>query len=391
MNNYDVIVIGAGVIGTSCAYHLVEKGLKVAMFDFGDIASGTSSHCDAAAMITDKMPGPDAALGYASIQKFLKLSEKLDYDFGLIQRGSLYLCETDEEMEIATGYISDLQKEGYRVRMMDQKEMAEKEPFLAKDLPGGFWSDECCGLNPYKLCFAFTEQVKGKGLDVYTHTRVEAIGLDEKKNISYVDTNQGRFRAKSVVNAAGCWSPEIGRMTGVKIPVASRKGNIMISEATTQICHQKVQEFGYMILKFGSKAERDPELVKHGVAFTIEPSNEGHNVLVGSSRNFVDYNVDTDLEVIRVIAKRAIRFFPILKSVNFVRAYAGCRPFMPDHLPVISPVEEIPGLYIATGHEGDGISMAPMTGELIAEMVTGQKPSMDIAPYRFSRLEDRFY
>ncbi|RKJ45264.1 FAD-binding oxidoreductase [bacterium 1XD8-76] len=390
MNNYDVVVIGAGVIGTSCAYHLVEKGLKVAMFDFGDIANGTSSHCDAAAMITDKMPGPDAALGYASIQKFLKLSEKLDYDFGLIQRGSLYLCETDEEMEIASGYISDLQKEGYRVRMMNQQEMAEKEPFLAKDLPGGFWSDECCGLNPYKLCFAFTEQVKGKGLDVYTHTRVEAIGLDEKKNISYVDTNQGRFRTKSVVNAAGCWSPEIGRMTGVKIPVASRKGNIMISEATTQICHQKVQEFGYMILKFGSKAERDPELVKHGVAFTIEPSNEGHNVLVGSSRNFVDYNVDTDLEVIRVIAKRAIRFFPILKSVNFVRAYAGCRPFMPDHLPVISPVEEIPGLYIATGHEGDGISMAPMTGELIAEMVTGQKPSMDVAPYSFSRLKDRF-
>ena len=391
MNNYDVVVIGAGVIGTSCAYHLVEKGLKVAMFDFGDIASGTSSHCDAAAMITDKMPGPDAALGYASIQKFLKLSEKLDYDFGLIQRGSLYLCETDEEMEIATGYISDLQKEGYRVRMMNQKEMAEKEPFLAKDLPGGFWSDECCGLNPYKLCFAFTEQVKGKGLDVYTHTRVEAIGMDKNRNISYVDTNQGRFHAKSVVNAAGCWSPEIGRMTGVKIPVASRKGNIMISEATTQICHQKVQEFGYMILKFGSKAERDPELVKHGVAFTIEPSNEGHNVLVGSSRNFVDYNVDTDLEVIRVIAKRAIRFFPILKSVNFVRAYAGCRPFMPDHLPVISAVEEIPGLYIATGHEGNGISMAPMTGELIAEMVTGQKPSMDIAPYSFSRLEDRFY
>lgn len=215
--------------------------------------------------------------------------------------------------------------------------------------------------------------------------------MDKNRNISYVDTNQGRFHTKSVVNAAGCWSPEIGRMTGVKIPVASRKGNIMISEATTQICHQKVQEFGYMILKFGSKAERDPELVKHGVAFTIEPSNEGHNVLVGSSRNFVDYNVDTDLEVIRVIAKRAIRFFPILKSVNFVRAYAGCRPFMPDHLPVISAVEEIPGLYIATGHEGDGISMAPMTGELIAEMVTGQKPSMDIAPYSFSRLEDRFY
>ena len=78
---YDVVVIGAGVIGTSTAYHLVKKGLSVALVDRSDVARGTSSHCDAMAMLTDKQPGADAALGYASILRFLELQKELSYDF----------------------------------------------------------------------------------------------------------------------------------------------------------------------------------------------------------------------------------------------------------------------------------------------------------------------
>ena len=78
---YDVVVIGAGVIGTSCAYHLVKKGLKVALIEKSDVASGTSSHCDSAALLVDKQPGVDAALGYASIQRFKELQDELSYDF----------------------------------------------------------------------------------------------------------------------------------------------------------------------------------------------------------------------------------------------------------------------------------------------------------------------
>ena len=204
---YDVVVVGGGVIGTSCAYHLVKKGFSVALVEKDDIAKGTSSHCDGVALIVDKMPGIDAALGYASIKRFLELKEELRYDFELHQRGSLYVCETDEEMEIASKYANDLHKEGYRVSVLTPEQLQEKEPFLAKDLKGGIFSEECLGINPFKLCFAFVNEVKGKGLDVYAQTEVTNIKLNTDSAIEAVETTKGTIITKGVVNCCGCWAP----------------------------------------------------------------------------------------------------------------------------------------------------------------------------------------
>ncbi len=384
---YDVAVIGAGVIGTSTAYHLVKAGMKVALIEKTDVARGTSSHCDAAALIVDKLPGADAALGYASIQRFLELRDELSYDFELHQRGSMYVCESDQEMEIAANYARSMVEDGYKIESLDPKQLKEMEPFIADDLKGGIFSPECCGLNPFKLCFAFVDAVVGKGLDLYSHTQVTGIRLGDRHEIQGVETDKGFIACGKVVNACGVWSPEIGKMVGVEIPVEPRKGVILISAPGFPICHQKIQEFGYMVSKFDDiNCERDPDVEKYNVAFTIEPS-EGHNVLIGSSRNFAGYDISTEIEIVHTIAKRACRFFPILKDVNCIRSYAGVRPFIPEHLPLITEVERVPGFYIAAGHEGDGISMAPMTGRLMAELLTGAKPHMDLTPFSYKRYD----
>ena len=386
---YDVAVIGAGVIGTSCAYHLVKKGLSVALVDRNNVARGTSSHCDAVALIVDKQPGVDAAMGYASIQRFLELQNELDSDFELHQRGCLYACDTEQEMEVAAQYARDMQADGYNVNALSPKELLEHEPFLAKDLIGGLFSDIDLGLNPYKLCFAFVDTVLGKGLDLYTYTNVTGVRLDGEKRVQGVDTDKGFIPCGKVVNACGVWSPEIGRMAGLEIPVEPRKGVILVSAPSFKFCNQKVQEFGYMISKFSNhECKRDPELEKYEVSFVIEPT-DANNVLIGSSRNFAGYDISTEMEIIHVIAKRAIRFYPILKDLNCIRTYAGLRPFLADHLPLITQVDEVPGYYIATGHEGDGISMAPTTGRLISELIAGEEPYLDLTPFSFTRYTRR--
>lgn len=386
---YDVAVIGAGVIGTSCAYHLVKKGLSVALVDRNNVARGTSSHCDAVALIVDKQPGVDAAMGYASIQRFLELQNELDSDFELHQRGCLYACDTEQEMEVAAQYARDMQTDGYNVNALSPKELLEHEPFLAKDLIGGLFSDIDLGLNPYKLCFAFVDTVLGKGLDLYTYTNVTGVRLDGEKRVQGVDTDKGFIPCGKVVNACGVWSPEIGRMAGLEIPVEPRKGVILVSAPSFKFCNQKVQEFGYMISKFSNhECKRDPELEKYEVSFVIEPT-DANNVLIGSSRNFAGYDISTEMEIIHVIAKRAIRFYPILKDLNCIRTYAGLRPFLADHLPLITQVDEVPGYYIATGHEGDGISMAPTTGRLISELIAGEEPYLDLTPFSFNRYKRR--
>ena len=385
---YDVVIVGAGVIGTSCAYHLVKKGFSVAMVEKDDVAKGTSSHCDSVALIVDKMPGVDAAMGYAGIQRFKELRDELEYDFELHERGCMYVCETEEELEVCTKYANDLAAQGFKVYPLTAEQLQEREPYLAKDLLGGLFSEECISLNPFKLCFAFVQAVEGKGLDVYRHTEVTGIKLHDKKEVIGVETTKGVITTNRVINCCGVWAPEVGKMVDVNIPIIPRKGVILVSGATFPICKQKIHEFGYMVSKFGLECKRDPELEKHGVSFIIEPSS-GNNVLVGSSRNFSDINTDTEIEVIQTMSKRALRFFPILKDLNCVRAYAGVRPYMEDHLPLITQVDEVPGYYIAAGHEGDGISMSPVTGQLMSEIIAGEKPSRDIAPFSYNRYKNR--
>lgn len=389
MNNYDVVVIGAGVIGTSVAYHMAKKGLKTALVERGDIASGTSSHCDAVALICDKLPGIDTDMGFASLQRFKELKDELPYDFEFVRRGCLYVFETEAEAEAAAGYVEEQRKDGYDMWMLDQKEIFEKEPYLARDLIGGFWSDPDAGVNPYKLCFSFVEALKQMGADVMPHTEVLDITLENGK-VSGVVTDRGTLRTDKVINCGGVWSPMLGKMVGLDIPIEPRKGLIMISERGNPVVHQKVQEFGYMMSKFDNIKFTRPvseRVERNNVAMVIEPTS-ADNFMLGSNREFKGYNIKSEIDAMKAEAERAIRFFPIIRDINCIRTYAGMRPFVTDHLPIVSEVDEVPGYYIAAGHEGDGISLSAITGKLMAQMVTGQELDFNIDKLKFSRFKN---
>lgn len=217
---------------------------------------------------------------------------------------------------MAAQYAKNMQADGYNVNALTPKELLEHEPYLAKDLLGGLWSDIDLGLNPFKLCFAFVDTVLGKGLDLYSHTDVTGIRLGEKNQVEGVETGKGFLPCGKVVNACGVWAPEIGKMVGIDIPIEPRKGLVLVSAPAKKFCNQKVQEFGYMISKFSNhECKRDPELEKYGVSFVIEPS-DSDNVLIGGSRNFAGFDISTEIEIVHTIAKRAIRFYPILRDVK---------------------------------------------------------------------------
>jgi sarcosine oxidase subunit beta len=118
----------------------------------------------------------------------------------------------------------------------------------------------------------------------------------------------------------------------------------------------------------------------------FEPT-ASNNFLIGSSRAFVGFNTDVSIDVMRGLAKRAIRFFPVMKDLHVIRSYAGLRPYTADHFPIISDVEAVPGFYISAGHEGDGIGLAPISGKLMSQMVTGKKTEFDVKKLSFSRFQ----
>ena len=388
MNSYDVMVIGAGAIGSSVAYHLAKRGYKTALVEKSNIASGTSSHCDAVALICDKDPGIDTQMGYSSIERYLELQDELSYDFEFHQRGCLYVCETEPEMEAAKQYVDAQVADGYDMRMMDTKEIFDMEPNLARDLIGGFWSDPDCSMNPYKLCYAYADAGKRLGMDILTHHELKGITLEDGQVAALV-TDQGTYKTERIINCAGVWAPFIGQMVGIDIPIKPRKGIVMISERGVPIVNQKIQEFGYMMSKFEDlnfKRNVSDIVERNNVAMVIEPT-DASNVLIGGNRDFHGYNIDTEIEVMQAVAERAIRFFPILKDINCIRTYSGLRPWVVDHLPIVSEVDGIPGFYIAAGHEGDGISLSAITGKMVSQLVAGEDTDFDIGKLNFRRFQ----
>ncbi len=392
MKEFDVIVIGAGAIGTSVAYHLAKKGLKTAILDKGDIAHGSSSHCDAVGLICDKLPGIDTLMGQASIDYYAELAETFTYNFEHDPKGCLYVCETDMEMDAARDYVEKQQADGYPMRMIDNKELCELEPYIAKDLKGGIYTPPSgsVAVSPYKVCFAFVEEGKKYGLESYTYCNIERILLNKESNaVEGIETNLGTFHTKKIINCAGAWAPEIGKLVGIEIPIEPRKGMNLVSEKTERICSHKILEYGYMMSKFDSinfKRNVSPLVEEFNVAFNIEYTT-ANNVLIGGYRGFRGFDIRSEIEAMKAISERALRFFPCIKDLNVIRSYAGVRPFVVDHLPIVSDVDSVPGFYIAAGHEGDGICFSPITGKLMSQIVTGEPTDFDISRLDFARFQ----
>lgn len=385
----DVIIIGGGIIGGAIAYYVAKTGLKVTVIEKNEIASGTSSKCDGNILAIDKDPGFDSQMTLVSQQLVRQLSKELEDPFEYRDRGSILVCESDNEMEAAQKWVNSQVEAGLPFRMLDRQDLNEESPYLADDLPGGLECSTDSTVNPYLLTYALFEGAKKHGAEIQLHTEVKDISYDKENEQFRVITNQGDFISKKVVNAAGVWATNIGQMLDIAIPIKPRKGHIIVSSRQEPVGLRKVMEFGYLISKFGGERQVDEETEKYGVALVFEPT-ESQNFLIGSSRQFTGFDTEVNNDIISCIARRAIRFYPKIKDMNLIRTYAGLRPWTPDHLPIISHVDEVPGFYIAAGHEGDGISLAAVTGKIISELINNEETtSTPIDPLRYDRFKER--
>ena len=389
MDNFDAVVIGGGVIGASVCYYLSKNGLKVALVEKGDIASGTSGRCDGNVLISDKQPGFDTEMTFQSQLLFKELYNEIPYDFDYTQRGSLYIIESEEEYNVADKFVKKQVENGYPMRMMSRKEIHDDEPFLADDIVGGVEIECDLSLNPMRFAFGLTLEAQKNHAVIYDHTSVTGIRLDSKGAVVGVETDRGILATGRVINCAGVWAPAIGKMAGINIPIQPRQGQLLVAEKCFTVGKRKIMEFGYMMAKFGDenyKRNVNSRLEDLGIAFVFEPTLSD-NFLIGSSRAFVGFDTTVSIEVMQGLAERAIRFFPVMRDINVIRAYAGLRPYVADHLPIISHIDNVPGFYIAAGHEGDGIGLSPLTGKLISQMVTGEPTMLPVDALSINRFK----
>ena len=383
-NNYEVAIIGGGIVGCAVAYYIAESGLDCVLIEKNDIASGTSSRCDGNVTIVDKDPGFDSQMSLLSQELVVDLQKKLNLPFEFRVHGSILVCDNDDEMQAATDWVKTQRDAGLKFNVLSPKDIKKESPFFADDIPGGLECETDSLINPYLFCYSLIDKARSFGLDVKTQSEVTNIIPGDDFTI---ETTNGDVKAKKVINAAGVWAPFIGKMLDLDIPIVPRKGHILVASRQQPVMMRNVMEFGYLMNKFGQERIADKRTAEHGVALVLEPT-ESQNFLVGSSRQFVGYDSSIDIQVVETIAKRALRFFPKMDDFKIIRSYTGFRPFTEDHLPIVSAVEEIPGFYIAAGHEGDGISLATGTGKLMEEIIN-EKPetSLPVDKLRFDRFK----
>ena len=379
----EVVVLGGGAIGTAITYYLAKQGRDVLLVERGEFPWGSSKRCDGHVATYDSAPGYFSQFCQLGLDMFPAVAADLPCDIEFEPEGLGLLVDDEGDMESALKNFEGKQKEGSPVTLWDQKELRYHEPNVADHVLACINFTGDAKLNPMRLAFGLAHRAKEYGARIIPETEITGIGVENGK-VTSIATTTGTIVTGNVVNACGAWSPQIGEMAGVSIPVRPRQGQILVTERVNSLVGKNYAEFGYLAAKGGAKRPNvTEEMEAYGVAFVTEPTAAG-TVLIGSSRRFVGMNFSPAPPVLRAIAQRAAHFFPAYRASQVIRTYAGVRPATPDGKPIISKTD-VQGFFVATGHEGNGIGLSLITGQLMADMLCGAEPLMDIAPLRLNR------
>jgi len=386
----EVLIVGGGIVGTSTAYYLSRKGVKVMLVEAGDVAGGTSGACDRAIMIQSKNPGPLLNMALASAGLYEGLEDQLGESLEYNKKGGMIVIEQEEEMNVMEHIVERQRASGIAVKLCSREETMAMQPAVSSHIIGATWWDGDADVNPMTVCLAMARAARAKGAEIVLNTRVCSL-LMEKSKVVGVSTAAGDIRADRVLLAAGVWTPELGKTAGLKIPIIPRKGQLLVSERIAPLIIGNVLSGSYIACKhnpgLAERAGRNEK--KLGLGLSLGQTKNG-NLLIGGTREFAGYERSTSSEAIKAIAGNAVRLFPALKTVRIIRSFAGLRPYTPDGLPLLGQVEGRPGLYMAAGHEGDGVALGPVTGNIMAGVIAGDPVDWDLSPFNPDRFED-FY
>ena len=376
----DVIIIGAGVIGASIAYYLGKEGIRAVVLDKKQIASGSSGACEGLLLLQSKKPGIHLDMALESLRRFSQLARELDPPIEYENKGGVVVIETEEELAAMQQFVEKQKKHSVEVSLLNTEQACDKEPALSNNIVGATFSPLDSQANPIMLTLGFLRSAQKAGAVVFANTAVRAIELTHNR-VDAVITDKGKIETKVIINAAGVFAPGIGDMVNLSIPIKPRRGQILVTEAVAPILKRCILSARYIAAKFNPKIAE-----AGGVGFAVEQTANG-NILIGSTREFVGFDKRTTYEGIHTIASNILRVIPEIGNLNIIRAFAGLRPYTPDGLPILGKVETVKGFIMAAGHEGDGITLAPITGEMIAKLVAGKTVSFPLEDFRLERFE----
>ncbi len=364
----DAVIIGGGVTGVSIAYNLAKRGLtNICVLERKFLASGATGRCGAGvrAQWGTEM---NLRMAMASVRMFENMNEELAYDDDIEfnQGGYLLLAYTEAGWEQFQKNVALQKAHGLPVELLTPAEAKEIVPHLnTEQLLGATFCPTDGHCNPFKVTDAYAKAARRLGVEIYTNTTVTGIKREGDK-IQGVETDQGFIATPIVVNAAGGWSQDIAAMVDLEIPTYSERHQILITEPVEPMQRPMVMSFHHNLY-----CQQTP----HG-SFIMG---------LGDPTEQPGYNMEASWQFLEEMAQKITWLLPPLRHIRVVRQWAGLYNMTPDATPILGPVENLLGFYLACGFSGHGFMIAPMVGVLLAESILGQETEIPIAPMSLGR------
>jgi glycine/D-amino acid oxidase-like deaminating enzyme len=359
---FDVVIAGAGVVGAACAAEFAAAGLRVAVVEPSEVGGGATAAGMGHVVVMDDSDA-QFALTRFSQQLWDALVPELPADVQYFPCGTIWVAADDEEMAEVHRKEAFYAARGVPAEVLDDRALALAEPNLRGGLAGGLRVPGDSVIYPPCAARFLLERAKVRGAVVREGRRVVAMTgrsatLDDGTILS----------AGLTVNATGTWAPSLTPGWDVR----PRKGHLVITDRYPGFVRHQLVELGYL--------KSAHSLTADSVAFNAQPRPNGQ-VLLGSSRQFGAQTKDVEPAILGRMIARALDYMPGLAGLSALRCWTGFRAATPDKLPLVGPVPGVEGLYLATGHEGLGITTSLGTARLLADLVLGRAPAVPVEPY----------
>ncbi|GJH05991.1 FAD-dependent oxidoreductase [Paraburkholderia terrae] len=366
----DVVIVGAGIVGAACAAELAARGLRVTVLDAQGIGGGATAAGMGHIVVMNDSPA-EFALSRYSRDLWLALAPQLRTRDAFARCGTLWVAADAEELDAAREMHAAFAAQDVAAQLLDERALYDCEPSLAPGMAGGLLiGHDSIVYAPSAAQWLLTQSPGAARIDVRLHA--QAVAVDAQ----HVTLSNGeRVGGAHIVVANGLQARELVR----GLPLQPKKGHLLITDRYPGFIRHQLLELGY--IKSAHHATGT------SVAFNVQPRPTGQ-LLIGSSRQFDTTDAAVEMPVLAQMLQRAARYLPELPTLNGIRAWTGFRAASPDGMPLIGPAgSAAPGVWLAVGHEGLGVTTSLGTAQLLAAQITRTASVIAVDPFLPARFE----
>jgi sarcosine oxidase, subunit beta len=372
VNSADVVIIGAGIVGSSIAWHLTEAGCRNVILLERETHQGKGSTGKSMGGVRAQFSTPiNIRMSMYSIPFFRDFEERTGHPTGYRPQGYLFVATKDSHLQyLAANYEKQVALGLNTVHRLSTTEVLQFCPQLrSDDILGGSFCSTDGFVDPYSVMTGLTASAVERGVQLLRSAEVTGIRTDSR-GVAGVETNDRFISSRVVVNAAGAWAGQVARLAGVDLPVEPLRRMLVPTEPFDKISHDS------------------PMVIDMATGFHFRPESLGILMAWNDPDETPGFKTNFDPAFIEKILTRGVDRVPCLEEVevNPRRAWAGLYEMTPDHHPVLGAVSTVPGLFLANGFSGHGVMHSPATGRILADLIlTGKCDLVETGLLAFDR------